>query len=64
MTYYSTPEVGKMLHVSKGTLYNWQRMGILVPAVRTPTGRFYYSEAQVTELREKMGFEDPSLAEA
>ena len=58
MNYYSTPEVARMLHVSKGTLYNWQRLGILLPALKTPTGRFYYSEEQVIQMREKIGYDN------
>ena len=58
MNYYSTPEVARMLHVSKGTLYNWQRLGILLPALKTPTGRFYYSEEQVLQMREKIGYDN------
>lgn len=64
MNYYSTPEVARMLHVSKGTLYNWQRLGILLPALKTPTGRFYYSEDQVLQMREKIGYDNSEFVGA
>lgn len=56
MVYYSTSEAAKLLNISKVTLTNWRKRGIIRPAVTTPTGRQFYSEAQVTDLRNEMGF--------
>lgn len=49
-------DVAEILNVPDTTLLYWRQKGIFVPEYKTSTGRYYYSETQIStflkELRE------------
>ena len=45
-------DVAKMLNVTVRTLQSWDRQGLL-PALRTPAGRRWYSEEQINKFLNK-----------
>lgn len=45
-------DVAKTLNVTVRTLQSWDRQGVL-PALRTPAGRRWYSEEQINKFLNK-----------
>lgn len=45
--YYGTYKVAKILNISPTTLYNWEKSGKLVPQLKVPGGKKYYSLKQI-----------------
>ena len=50
--FLTTPQFAKQVGVSKNTIINWERQGLIVPHHVSPTGRRYYSQAQVDDILE------------
>ena len=48
--YLTTPQFAKQVGVSKNTVINWERQGLIVPHHVSPTGRRYYSHEQVESV--------------
>lgn len=48
--FLTTPQFAKQVGVSKNTIINWERQGLIQPHHVSPTGRRYYSQAQVDEI--------------
>lgn len=48
--FLTTPQFAKQVGVSKNTIINWERQGLIVPHHVSPTGRRYYSQAQVDDI--------------
>jgi len=46
-----TSEAARLLRASEGSLYNWERKGLLTP-FRTPTGHRRYDRSQLEALRD------------
>jgi len=51
--YLKPKEVREMLGISRQTLWEWTKKGI-IKAVRLPTGRFRYPESEVKRILEEM----------
>lgn len=51
MRYYTTQEIADEIGVHVSSVYSWEKKGLLVPAKKTPTGRRFYSEAQMDAIR-------------
>lgn len=43
-------DIARRMGVHRNTVLYWQRQGIIVPAVVSPSGRGYYTEEQVKEI--------------
>lgn len=56
-------EAAAELGVSASTLRRWTRRG-RVPVVRTPAGRWFWTQQQLQEIRRSMGAESGSTAGA
>ena len=50
MKFYRISEFARALGISSSTLRNWEKMGLLLPHHKTPTGYRYYSEEQLQTL--------------
>lgn len=48
--YLTTPQFAKQVGVSKNTIINWERQGLILPHHVSPTGRRFYSQAQVDDI--------------
>lgn len=49
-SFLTAPQFARHIGVSKNTVMNWERKGLIVPHHISPTGRRYYSMAQVSEF--------------
>lgn len=49
-SFLTAPQFAKQIGVSKNTVMNWERKGLIVPHHVSPTGRRYYSTVQVSEF--------------
>lgn len=47
-------DVANLLNIKSNTLLDWRRRGIFVPDYITPTGRYFYSEAQISDFMKSM----------
>jgi DNA-binding transcriptional MerR regulator len=47
---YKITTFAKLIGVSRSTLLNWEKQGILIPAIKAPTGHRYYSEIQLQAI--------------
>ena len=43
---YTSKQFADLIEISVTTLINWERVNILVPARKTPTGRRFYTDEQ------------------
>lgn len=48
--FLTTPQFAKQVGVSKNTIINWERAGLILPHHVSPTGRRYYTQEQVDEV--------------
>lgn len=48
--FLTTPQFAKCVGVSKNTIINWERQGLILPHHVSPTGRRFYSMKQVEDV--------------
>ena len=48
--FLTTPQFAKRVGVTKNTIINWENAGLIQPHHISPTGRRFYTEAQVEEV--------------
>lgn len=48
--FLTTPQFAKQVGVSKNTVINWEKQGLIQPHHVSPTGRRFYDKSQVQEV--------------